>query len=168
MSALFLKLVNMSLTASWLVLAVALLRLALKKAPKWLHCALWGLVALRLLLPFSLESVVSLVPSAEPLPQAILQNESFSVSTGLSAVDTPVNGYLSDHYAPGVTVAQNAVSHTVEILAALWLAGVAAMLLYALVTSLRLRRQVGTAVETLHGVFLCDELRTPFIFSVNE
>ena len=81
-------------------------------------------------------------------------------------MDTPVNGYLSDHYAPGVTVAQNAGSHTVEILAALWLAGVAAMLLYALVTSLRLRRQVGAAVETLPGVFLCDELRTPFIFGV--
>lgn len=166
MNALLLKLVNMSLTAGWLVLAVVLLRLALKKAPKWLHCALWGLVALRLVLPFSLESALSLIPSADPLPQAILQNESFSVSTGVAAVDTPVNGYLAEHYAPGVTVAHDAGSQTFGLLTALWLAGVAAMLLYALISALRLRRQVGAAIETAPRVRICDELQTPFIFGI--
>ena len=67
MTALFLKLVNMSITASWLVLAVILLRLLLKRAPKALHCLLWALVAIRLICPFTLESNVSLVPRQEPI-----------------------------------------------------------------------------------------------------
>lgn len=69
MEALFLKLVNMSITASWLVLAVIAVRLIFKKAPKWILCLLWGLVAFRLICPFSIESSLSLIPYAEPLSQ---------------------------------------------------------------------------------------------------
>ena len=69
MEALFLKLVNMSITASWLVLAIIAVRLIFKKAPKWILCLLWGLVAFRLICPFSIESGLSLIPDAEPLSQ---------------------------------------------------------------------------------------------------
>ena len=62
MEALFLKLVNMSITASYLVLPVLLFRVLLKKAPKSIRCVLWGLVGLRLVFPFSIESVLSLIP----------------------------------------------------------------------------------------------------------
>ena len=68
MEALFLKLVNMSINASWLVLAVLALRFVLKKAPKSILCTLWALVALRLVVPVSFKSIFSLIPSAEPLP----------------------------------------------------------------------------------------------------
>ena len=67
MEALFLKLVNMSITASWLVLAIIAVRLVFNKAPKWILCLLWGLVAFRLVCPFSIESGLSLIPDAEPL-----------------------------------------------------------------------------------------------------
>ena len=76
MDAFLIRLLNMSLTASWLVLAVVLLRLLLKKAPKWIMGVLWGLVAIRLIVPFSLESAFSLIPSAEPIPQNILLSDS--------------------------------------------------------------------------------------------
>lgn len=71
MTDLFLKIINMSIAASWLILAVLLLRLVLKKAPKWVNVLLWGIVAVRLLCPFSFESALSLVPSAETIPMNI-------------------------------------------------------------------------------------------------
>ena len=71
MTDLFLKIINMSISASWLVLAVLLLRLVLKKAPKWVNVLLWGIVAVRLLCPFSFESALSLIPSAETIPMNI-------------------------------------------------------------------------------------------------
>ena len=111
MEAVFLKLLNMSITASWLVLAVALLRLLLKKAPRALLCSLWAVVALRLLCPVSLESALSLIPRAEPVsteifyfsgsahpmpprvpvqtdPLPVIPTESSAVDAGLSAADT--------------------------------------------------------------------------------
>ena len=65
MSELFLKIVNMSISASWVVVAVLALRFCLKKAPKWVNVLLWGIVAVRMVFPFSIESVLSLIPSAE-------------------------------------------------------------------------------------------------------
>ena len=68
MNELFLKIINMSISASWLVLAVLILRFVLKKAPKWINVLLWGIVAIRLICPFSFESPLSLIPSAETIP----------------------------------------------------------------------------------------------------
>ena len=65
MAAIFLKTVNMSISACWIVLAIMLLRIALKKAPKWINCILWGIVGLRLVMPLSFESIFSLIPSVE-------------------------------------------------------------------------------------------------------
>ena len=70
MTTLFLKLLNMSIMASWTLGAVVLLRLALRKAPKWTVCLLWAILALRLVLPFSFESSFSLIPSSEVIPNA--------------------------------------------------------------------------------------------------
>jgi beta-lactamase regulating signal transducer with metallopeptidase domain len=67
MTELFFQALNASFMAGWLILAVLLMRALLKKAPKWISCALWALVALRLLLPFSIESPLSLLPSAKPI-----------------------------------------------------------------------------------------------------
>ena len=85
MEALFLELVNMSITASWLVLAVLLARFCLKRAPRWTVVLLWAIVALRLLWPgeITLESPLSLVPSAETIPHTILTENSFDLQTGI-------------------------------------------------------------------------------------
>ena len=104
MTALFLKIVNTGISAGWVVLAVLAVRLVLRKAPKWTHVLLWGIVALRLIFPFSLESALSLIPSAQTLPDQLLAGPSFQIHTGVPPVDQRVNEYLGDRYFEGVSV----------------------------------------------------------------
>ena len=89
MEAVFLKLLNMSITASYLVIAVVLLRLVLKRAPKVISLILWALVGVRLILPISLESSFSLVPSAQVIPPSITSSQSQSIVENLPNVDNP-------------------------------------------------------------------------------
>ena len=86
MNELFLKIINMSISASWLVLAVLILRFVLKKAPKWINVLLWGAVAIRLLCPITIESNLSMVPSAEVFPNEVVSGPSFDVNTGFNIV----------------------------------------------------------------------------------
>ena len=79
MSAFFLEIINMSISASWIVLAVLLLRLLLKKAPKWITVLLWGIVAVRLICPFSIESAMSLIPSSETINTDIMVEDDIMV-----------------------------------------------------------------------------------------
>ena len=100
MSAVFLKILNMSITAGWLILAVMLTRLLLKKAPKWIACLLWGFVAIRLLCPFSLESVFSLIPSSETVPADIAFAQQPAIHTGISAINRAVNPAIAESLRP--------------------------------------------------------------------
>lgn len=86
MSVVFLKILNISLVAGWMILAVLLLRLFLKKAPRWITCILWALVAIRMILPFSFESMLSLVPSAEVIPQDITTTQQPVINSGIRVV----------------------------------------------------------------------------------
>lgn len=146
MNELFLKVLNSSISASWLVLAVLLLRFLLRRAPKWVSVLLWGLVALRLLLPFSVQSVLSLIPSSETLPDEVLSGPSFDIHTGIAPVDQQVNVYLANRYFEGVTVPANSGAERMTQLAFVWAAGIAVMLLYAAVSCWRLRRTLRTAI----------------------
>ena len=125
MSALFLTILHMSVCASWLVLAVLLLRLCLRRAPKWFNVLLWGIVAVRLVFPFSVESPLSLLPRTEAIrPAAIAaQAQPAQISSAAAAGGSaaPAQSWLS-------------------ILAWVWLAGAAALLLYTMVSTLRLRQ----------------------------
>lgn len=105
MGSLFIKLVNLSITASWLVLAVIIARLVFRKAPKWVFCILWGLVAVRLLLPVSLESRLSLIPSSEPLRISNLLGDADTVQDSGSGADDTGFGYeesLPGEYAGNI------------------------------------------------------------------
>ena len=102
MSDIFLKIVNMSISAGWIVLAVLLLRLLLTKAPKWINCILWGIVGLRLIMPFSLESVFSLIPSTETISKTPESPRPYFES-GITIVDNQVNDYLRGTYFEGVS-----------------------------------------------------------------
>ena len=95
MSEAFLKIVNMSISASWLVLVVLALRFLLKKAPKWVNVLLWGLVAVRLICPFSVESAMSLIPSAEVFSPTVLI-ETPEINTGIPVVNNAVNPVIQD------------------------------------------------------------------------
>ena len=166
MDAVFLELLNRSIAAGWLVLAVVAFRALLKHAPKNLRCLLWGLVALRLLLPARLKSIFSLVPSARTVPPEILLSETPSVQTGFSAVDQAVNPVLTESFAPAVGASVNPLQVWLHIGAVVWLCGLAVMFLYAAVSYLRLRCRVAESVPMRENIRLSDRIDSPFVLGV--
>ena len=167
MAAVFLKLLNLSISASWLVLAVLVLRLVSKRSPKWVNVLLWGIVALRLVLPFSIESAVSLIPSAETVsPAAVQFAPAPTITSGVSIIDNAVNPSLSEHFAAVPTASVNPLYVWTEIAGWVWLIGLGAMLLYALVSYLRLRRRVSVSLPVQDHIYLCDAISSPFILGV--
>ena len=167
MAAVFLKLLNLSISASWLVLAVLALRLVLRRAPKWVNVLLWGMVALRLMLPFSIESALSLIPSAETLsPEVVRFDPAPTITSGVSIIDNAVNPSLSEHFSAVPTASVNPLYVWTEIAGWVWLIGLGAMLLYALVSYLRLRRRVSVSLCVRENIYLCDAISSPFILGV--
>ena len=167
MAAVFLKLLNLSISASWLVLAVLVLRLVSKRSPKWVNVLLWGIVALRLVLPFSIESALSLIPSAETVsPAAVQFAPAPTITSGVSVIDNAVNPSLSEHFAAVPTASVNPLYVWTEIAGWVWLIGLGAMLLYALVSYLRLRRRVSVSLPIQNHIYLCDAISSPFILGV--
>lgn len=166
MGNIFLKILNMGLTASWLILAALLLRFFLKKTPKWIHCLLWALVAFKLVCPVTIESVFSLVPESEPLPRQIMTENTFRVHTGIGLVDAPVNEYLGDHYYEGVSVPADNGSRMIYVLGIVWAAGLFLLILYALISYYRLYRLTRVQIVLEDRVFQCDAIDTPFILGM--
>ena len=167
MAAVFLKLLNLSISASWLVLAVLVLRLVSKRSPKWVNVLLWGIVALRLVLPFSIESALSLIPSAETVsPAAVQFDPAPTITSGVSVIDNAVNPSLSEHFSAVPTASVNPLYVWTEIAGWVWLIGLGAMLLYALVSYLRLRRRVSVSLPVQDHIYLCDAISSPFILGV--
>lgn len=163
MDVVFIKLLNMSISASWLILAVVVLRLILKNAPKWIRCILWGLVAVRLICPVSIESIFSLVPSAETVPQDIVYASEPAVHTGVTAVNSIVNPYLSESLAPDVGASANPLQIVVSLSAVIWVVGMIGMLLYAGISYLRIRRRVAASIPDAENIYFCDYIETPFV-----
>ena len=157
----FISLVNISITASWAVIAVIIARFLLKKAPKWLNCALWSIVGLRLVYPFSLESVFSLIPSAQTVNPSAIYNDSFEVNTGFSVVDSTVNGFYN-----GVDVPAGAGVELAGIIAFVWLLGMFAMVSYAFISFLRLKLKLRTAVKKEGNIYHSEAVGSPFVLGV--
>lgn len=166
MSDLFLKLVNMSITASAMILFVVLLRLLFRRFPKKYCCILWMLVGLRLICPVTLESAMSLIPSAEPIPEAVLESNTMWVETGIEALDRPVNNYFESHYYEGVSVPTNYKGQILGVLARIWLIGVGGMLVYGGVSYFALRRRLKTAVRLREDLWQSEQVKSPFILGV--
>ena len=167
MSGIFLKLLNLSISASWLVLVVLALRLVLKRAPKWVNVLLWGMVALRLMLPFSIESALSLIPSAETLsPEVVRFDPAPTITSGVEFIDNAVNPSLSESFAAAPLASVNPLYVWTYLAGWVWLIGLGAMLLYALVSYLRLRRRVSVSLCVRENIYLCDAISSPFILGV--
>ena len=166
MNELFLKIVNMSISASWLVLVVLILRFVLKKAPKWVNILLWGIVAIRLICPFSFESALSLIPSAETFPEKVISGPSFDVQTGITLVDNRINDYLGDRYFEGVTVPANNGNNIMTILTIVWTIGILLLVAYTVISYWRLRRKVDTAVRYKDNIFQSENVKSPFVLGI--
>lgn len=166
MSELFLKIVNMSISASWVVIAVLTLRFCLKKAPKWVNVLLWGIVAVRMVFPFSIESVLSLMPSAETISPSIMMEQSPSVQTGVPALNHVINPVISGSFTPAPGASANPLQIWIPVLAGIWLFGIAALFLYSAVSYWRLRRKVCEAVILRGNIYQSEKVCSPFVLGI--
>ena len=166
MNEFFLKIINMSISASWLIFAVLILRLALKKAPKWVNVLLWGIVAIRLICPFSFESALSLIPSAETFHKKIISGPSFDVQSGITPVDNRINDYLGDRYFEGVTVPANNGNTIMTILTIVWTIGILLLVAYTVISYWRLHREIDTAVRYKDNIFQSENVSSPFVLGL--
>lgn len=166
MSELFLEIVNRSIAASWIVIAVLILRFCLKKAPKWVNVLLWGIVAVRLIFPFSIESALSLIPSAETVSPSIMMETAPSVQTGVPALDQVINPVIDHSLAPAPGASANPLQIWIPVLTVIWLWGVAALFLYSAVSYRRLRRRVCEAVILRDNIYQSENVCSPFVLGI--
>lgn len=165
MAEIFQKALNMSIAAGWLILAVIALRLLLRRAPKRFRLLLWAVVGLRLALPWSIESALSLIPSAQTLPEGIMLERAPVLDTGISSLNGAINPGFTAAFTPELGASANPLQVLLPIAAALWMLGAAAMLLWALVSWLRLRKRVREAVRLEENVYEC-EIASPFVLGL--
>ncbi len=173
MTDIFIKLLNMSIVAGWLVIAVLLLRLVLKKAPSWIFCVLWAFVALRLLIPFSVQSKTSAVPSVETVPPEIIYTDVPEIHTGLPTFNSYFNPYITEILSPKEPdnneteePEETPAKKLIDIGATVWLCGMASMAVYAIISYTLLKRKVREAVKQDKRIFICDNISSPFIMGV--
>lgn len=166
MDDVFLKLVNLSISASWLILAVLVLRFVLKKAPKWVMPLLWGVVALRLVCLFSIESALSLIPSAETIPSEIVTETREPVLYEQATLDIVTNPTLPSAAEVPVGVSRQQAQVDFNIYSVLWLAGMAALLVHALVSAEKLKRKLATAILLRDNIYESEFVDSPFVFGV--
>lgn len=188
MTDLLYRIFEISIQASVLTLAVLVLRILFKKAPKSWRCALWGLVALRLLLPFSLQSPVSLQPDTAPMrssmeayfsaaEEAIPNTPNGEIEYASPAIPNTPKGE-AEQIAPTLPALSQTEQHTSaapsffarielpQILMFVWLSGIALLLIYAGISYLLLRRKTAAALRLKDNVFLIDEIPSPFVLGV--
>lgn len=165
MGDLFVSVLNMSISAAWVLLAVLILRLIFKKAPKRITVLLWCIVGLRLIMPFSVESIFSLIPSNETVSKA-WDSPRPNLNSGITAIDNGVNNYLEGHYFEGVTRPAGHFTDITTIAAAAWLIGTAALLIYTAVSFFRLKKGLRTAVLLRDNIFQSEKISSPFVFGI--
>lgn len=163
MEAVFLKVLNLGLSGTWMILAVMLIRAVFRKAPRWAICLLWGLAALRLCCPVSLESGLSLLPSGEPLPPEILSAAAPRIQSGIPVIDNAVNPALAQSMTPADFASANPSQIWSFILSRVWLLGAAAMALYAFGFFLLLRRRLASATLLRENIRQSEKAETPFV-----
>lgn len=154
MEALFIKILNMSITACWMILAAIFLRLILKKAPKNIRFVLWAMVGIRLICPISLESIFSMVPTPTPISGELI----------FTKVPTAVNTAFAT--TPSTPSTAEPQISAISVLAIIWLIGVAAMTGYAVFSYFNIHRKVKASLKTENNVYICDDIDSPFILGI--
>ncbi|MBQ2847196.1 MAG: hypothetical protein IJE74_02960 [Clostridia bacterium] len=162
----FIDLLNISITASYIIIAVVFLRLIFRKIPKKFICLLWGIAGLRLVFPFSIESAFSLIPSTETFEPVSGNTPGLRVNSGIPVIDMPVNDYLGDRYAEGITVPANLKDTIASAAAVIWLVGVAAILFYGLISYIKVKKSVSTAVLLKDNIWQSESVVSPFILGI--
>lgn len=166
MENVFLKIFNMSITAGWIALAVMLLRLPLKKAPKWIMGVLWAFVALRLVLPISFESVLSLIPSTQTLPQNFTNSPAPVINSGIPMLNSTINPVISQSLAPAPDASTNPTQIISFVASVIWIIGMVCMILYMLISFIVLKLKVRESIKLDKTVRVCDRIPSSFVLGV--
>ena len=166
MSEIFLKIINMSISASYIVLAVLLLRLLLKKAPKWITVVLWGIVAVRLVCPFSIESVLSLIPSSEVVSPTIMTDKTPTINTGIPIINSTLNPVISESFTPNPGDSANPLQIWIPVLTTIWIVGMVALLIYTVISFAKVKRKIGTAVLLRDNIYQSENVVSPFVLGI--
>ena len=166
MSELFLELLNLSIMAGWLILAVLVVRICFKKAPKYIRCILWGLVGLRLMFPFSIESIFSLLPSGKVIEPEIVYDLNPTINSGIGVIDNATNQLMMDSFAPDMQNSVNPLQIVTFIASNLWVLGVIVMLIYCAISYILVRRKVFDAVKKEGNVYESERVVTPFVLGI--
>ena len=164
MEGVFIKLLNLSIQASILIVVVLLLRFILNKSPKWMKCLLWALVAIRLVCPFSIESIFSLAPDAE-----VVNMDNYvgmpNIQSEAAGTDRSVNKYVETHDNEGVAV-EKKNTNPIYFLSIIWSVGIVILAVYALGSCLKIWRRVKLSIRTTENIYICDRIDSPFIFGI--
>ena len=166
MDKFFIKILNLSFTGSFIILAVILLRFIFKKAPKYLSLTFWALVFIKLLCPIKIESNLSLVPSSTVIPQNIVYAQNPNITSGITVIDNAVNPVLESSMAPDLGASVNPMQIFMYVAANLWVLGVAVMLIYTLVSYILLKRKVRASIKAFENVYYCDYIESPFVLGI--
>ena len=181
MGEFFLTILNMSISASWIVLAVLILRLLLKKAPKWITVLLWGIVAIRLICPFTIESALSLIPSKETINPGIMEEQGPVVQPDFPVIDGEAPPVIGDPIiptpdipvvgepvtpTPDMTTPVNPVQTVITVSSYVWLVGMAGMLAYTVISYFRVKARIGTAVRLREHIFQSESVGSPFVLGL--
>ena len=171
MGDIFLKLLNMSITAGWFILAVIGVRLVFRKMPKWVNCLLWGAVAIRLICPFSIESRFSVLPSTEPIRSSTVvegevQHYIPSIDSHLTIVENTINPMLTESFAYDEAESVAPLQVLTQAAGIVWIGGLILAILYAMASMVRLRVLVREAVRVRDNIYICDAVRTPFVLGI--
>ena len=171
MGEFFLQLLNRSITAGWLILAVLCVRLLFRKMPKWVNCLLWGAVALRLIVPFSVESALSLQPSAQPIRSStVVGGERLSyvpsLDSGLSVVENTVNPILAEKFAYSEADSVAPLQVVAQVAGIVWVVGMILLLAFAWGSMIRLFLLIKESVRYKDNVYICDRVNSPFILGI--
>ncbi len=171
MGDIFLKLLNMSITAGWLILAVLCIRLLFRKIPKWVDCLLWGAVAIRLICPFSIESPFSILPSAElikssPIVGGQVQNYIPSIDSHLTIVENTINPMLTETFAYNESESAAPLQVVTYAAGFVWICGMMLLMICAAGSVIRLHKLVKEALCVRDNIYICDAVKSPFILGI--
>ncbi len=166
MESLFLDFVNRGISALWLIAMVVLLRAILHKAPKKTHVIMWGIVGLRLVIPFSLESKISLIPSAQTIPEEFLTSQTPEIESGIPIINSVVNPVIQNSLTPSVENSVNPAQVVTIIALCIWIIGIIALICYTVISGIILFRKVRFSLPLENNVRLCDEINVPFLFGI--
>ena len=166
MTDIFLHILNASYRVSWLILAIFLLRLVLKKAPKWISVALWGIAAVRLVCPFSLESVFSLVPVGQLVSPDVMMDPAPTIQSGIPAVNAVINPIFQQTFAPAPGDSMNPLQLWLPLAAIIWLLGIAVMAVYTLVSYLKLKKQVSDSLCVQNNIYRSEKIPSPIVLGL--